>query len=194
MGLRRFKMKTAKNTQSGDARRSQKPAAEKIRWGVTESPFGKMFLAESSIGITHLSFFKEGEVESLEVLHEDFPNSDMVRDDTFAEKKAKRIFSGKAAELQLHVKGTPFQEKVWQALLEIPPGEVSTYGKIAAGLGMPGASRAVGGAVGANRISWLIPCHRVIRTDGGLGGFRWGTDRKRAMLDREQTALSVESF
>ena len=70
---------------------------------------------------------------------------------------------------------------------EIPPGEVSTYGKIAVKLGMPGASRAVGSAVGANRISLLIPCHRVIRTDGGLGGYRWGMGRKRAMLAAEIT-------
>ncbi len=165
-----------------------KTQPEKIRWGISDSPFGKMFLAESSLGITHLSFFDGDETESLEMLRADFPKADLVRDDEFAGKMAKRIFSGKAAPgLRLHMKGTPFQEKVWQALLEIPPGGVSTYGKIAGGLGMPGASRAVGSAVGANRISWLIPCHRVIRSDGGLGGYRWGTDRKRAMLAREIT-------
>lgn len=164
----------------------------KIRWGISESPFGKLFLAESAMGITHLSFFEGDEVESLEVLREDWPKAELERDDEFTAKMAKRIFSGKAVdELRLHVKGTPFQEKVWQALREIPPGEVSTYGKIAAGLGMPGASRAVGSAVGANRISYLIPCHRVIRTDGGLGGFRWGTDLKRAMLEKERSSLSV---
>jgi AraC family transcriptional regulator, regulatory protein of adaptative response / methylated-DNA-[protein]-cysteine methyltransferase len=164
-----------------------KATPEEICWGISESPFGKMFLAESSRGITHLSFFDDNEVESLEMLSVDFPKADLMRDDGFAGKMAKRIFSGKTADLRLHVKGTPFQEKVWQALLDIQPGEVSTYGKIAAGLGMPGASRAVGSAVGANRISWLIPCHRVIRSDGGLGGYRWGTDRKRAMLAWEIT-------
>jgi AraC family transcriptional regulator of adaptative response/methylated-DNA-[protein]-cysteine methyltransferase len=158
-----------------------------IHWGVSESPFGRMFLAESSHGITHLSFFEGDENESLEVLRKDWPEAKLVRDNGFAGKTAKRIFSGKTADLRLHVKGTPFQEKVWQALREIPPGQLSTYGKIAAGLGMPGASRAVGSAVGANRISWLIPCHRVIRTDGGLGGYRWGADRKRAMLAAEIT-------
>jgi AraC family transcriptional regulator of adaptative response/methylated-DNA-[protein]-cysteine methyltransferase len=159
-----------------------------IRWGVSESPFGKMFVAESAYGITHLSFFDGDETESLDVLRGDFPKSDLVRDDEFVGKMAKRIFSLKAPDdFRLHMKGTPFQERVWQALQEIPRGEVSTYGKIAAKLGMPGASRAVGSAVGANRISLLIPCHRVIRTDGGLGGYRWGTGRKRAMLAAEIT-------
>jgi AraC family transcriptional regulator of adaptative response/methylated-DNA-[protein]-cysteine methyltransferase len=162
-----------------------------IRWDVSESPFGKMFLAESAHGITHLSFFDGDEKDSLDVLRGDFPKSGLGRDDGFAGEIAKRIFSLKAPGVfRLHMKGTPFQERVWQALQEIPRGEVSTYGKIAAKLGMPGASRAVGSAVGANRISVLIPCHRVIRTDGGLGGYRWGTGRKRAMLEREQTALS----
>jgi AraC family transcriptional regulator of adaptative response/methylated-DNA-[protein]-cysteine methyltransferase len=86
---------------------------------------------------------------------------------------------------RLHVKGTPFQIRVWRALLGIPEGSLSTYGKIAMELGMRGASRAVGSAVGANRISLLIPCHRVIRADGGLGGYRWGAERKRAMLAGE---------
>ena len=75
---------------------------------------------------------------------------------------------------------------VWSALRDIPPGSVSTYGALAEKLGMPGAARAVGGAVGANRIAYLIPCHRVIRADGRLGGFRWGTERKQAMLDSER--------
>ncbi len=159
-----------------------------IRWGVSESPFGKMFVAESAYGITHLSFFDGDEKESLNVLRGDLPKSDLVRDDGFVGKMAKRIFSGKSFdEFRLHMKGTPFQERVWQALRKIPPGEVSTYGKIAAKLGMPGASRAVGSAVGANRISLLIPCHRVIRTDGGLGGYRWGMGRKRALLAAEIT-------
>lgn len=169
-----------------------KTPPEEIRWGVSESPFGKMFLAESSLGITHLSFFDGDEAESLDAVRGDFPKAKLARDEDFAGKMSKRIFSGKTADLRLHVKGTPFQEKVWQALLEIPPGGVSTYGKIAAGLGMPGASRAVGSAVGANRISWLIPCHRAIRTDGGLGGYRWGAERKRSMLEREQAALSIQ--
>lgn len=147
-----------------------------IRCGVSHGAFGNMFLAKSPRGITHISYFDGDYAESLAVMRKDWPKAELVRDDSLT-----------VGTHQLHVKGTPFQIRVWQALPEIPPGEVSTYGKIAAGLGMPGASRAVGSAVGANRISWLIPCHRVIRTDGRLGGFRWGTDRKRAMLAAEIT-------
>ncbi len=150
----------------------------KIRWGVSPSPFGKMFLARSPRGITHLSFFNGDVTESRDVVRKDWPKAELVRDDSLTIENQT-----------LHVKGTPFQIRVWQALLEIPEGSLSTYGKIAAALGMPGASRAVGSAVGANRISLLIPCHRVIRSDGGLGGYRWGTERKRVMLASEITPL-----
>ncbi len=148
----------------------------KIRWGVSPSPFGSMFLARSPRGITHLSFFDGDVTESLDVLRKDWPEAELIRDDSLTVKPHR-----------LHVKGTPFQMRVWQALLEIPEGSLSTYGKIAAAIGMPGASRAVGSAVGANRISLLIPCHRVIRADGGLGGYRWGAERKRVMLASEIT-------
>ncbi len=85
--------------------------------------------------------------------------------------------------------GTPFQIAVWRALLEIPAGATTSYGKLAAKLGRPGASRAVGGAAGANRIAWLIPCHRVLCADGTTGGYRWGTGRKRAMLEWETARI-----
>lgn len=148
----------------------------KIRWGISQSAFGNIFLARSSRGITHLSFFDGDFAESLDILRRDWPKAELIRDDSLS-----------ADTYQLHVKGTPFQMRVWHALLKIPEGSLSTYGEIAAALGMPGASRAVGSAVGANRISLLIPCHRVIRTDGGLGGYRWGTERKRAILAAELT-------
>lgn len=167
-------------------------AGLKIRWGISESPFGNMFLAESQRGLTHLSFFDRDEKESLDVMKKDWPKAEWQREERFAGEIAKNIITNiGTTEFRLHVKGTPFQAKVWQALLNIKPGEVSTYGRIASKMGLPGASRAVGSAVGANRISWLIPCHRVIRTDGGLGGFRWGTERKRAMLERENAVLSL---
>lgn len=146
----------------------------KIRWGVSHGSFGNMFLAMSPRGITHLSFFDGDFSESLDVLRKDWPKAELIRDDSLTMDNH-----------QLHVKGTAFQMRVWRALLEIPEGSLSTYGDIAAALGMPGASRAVGGAVGANRISLLIPCHRVIRSDGALGGYRWGAERKRLMLARE---------
>lgn len=161
-------------------------AGMEVRWGVSESAFGKMFLAASPRGITHLSFFDGDQGESLDVLRGDWPAAELVRDDGFANGFGERAFSEKpAGEFRLHVKGTPFQRKVWEALLGIPPGELSTYGELAEEIGMAGGSRAVGNAVGRNRISYLIPCHRVIRASGELGGYRWGSDRKRAMLERE---------
>jgi AraC family transcriptional regulator of adaptative response/methylated-DNA-[protein]-cysteine methyltransferase len=98
--------------------------------------------------------------------------------------------SNRLPSLSLHVKGTNFQLKVWRALLEIPVGSVTTYGDLAAAVGDPKASRAVGTAVGSNPVSYLIPCHRVIRSTGEIGGYAWGPDRKRAMLryEDERTA------
>jgi AraC family transcriptional regulator of adaptative response/methylated-DNA-[protein]-cysteine methyltransferase len=172
---------TSEETASGGA-------GMRIRWGVSESPFGKMFLAESPHGITHLSFFDGDETESLDVLQVDWANATLIRDDELTGKIAAKIFSGITRQnFRLHVKGTPFQLKVWNALLEIPESRLSTYGELAARIGMEGASRAVGNAVGANRISYLIPCHRVVRSNGGLGGYRWGAERKRAMLAGEKS-------
>jgi AraC family transcriptional regulator of adaptative response/methylated-DNA-[protein]-cysteine methyltransferase len=156
-----------------------------IRWVISQSPFGKMFLAQSPRGITHLSFFDDDGSKSMAALGKDWPNAKLIRDDVevgdFAFPKNQ----------SLHLVGTPFQIKVWRALLEIPSGELSTYGSLAEKIGMPGASRAVGNAVGANRVSLLIPCHRVIRADGGLGGYRWGAERKRAMLAGEGSLTGV---
>lgn len=154
-----------------------------IRWGISESPFGKMFLALSPRGITHLSFFDDDESESIAVLRRDWPKARLVRDDS----PAREFNAGKSH--RLHVIGTPFQIRVWKALLEIPEGGLSTYGRLAEKIGMPGASRAVGNAVGANRISLIIPCHRVIRADGGLGGYRWGPGRKKEILAAEGSLI-----
>jgi AraC family transcriptional regulator of adaptative response/methylated-DNA-[protein]-cysteine methyltransferase len=162
-------------------------AGLEIRWGVSESPFGKMFLAQSPRGITHLSFFDGDEAESLDVLRGDLPAASKVRDDRMVREIAGEIFTQQSRGCRLHVKGTPFQLKVWGALMNIPEGVLSTYGKLAAEIRMEGAARAVANAVGANRISYLIPCHRVIRASGELGGYRWGQDRKRAMLAWEKS-------
>jgi AraC family transcriptional regulator, regulatory protein of adaptative response / methylated-DNA-[protein]-cysteine methyltransferase len=150
-----------------------------IRWGVSESPFGNMFVARSPRGITHLSFFDDDEAESMAALRKDWPMAGLIRDDGAARDMAWETDT-------LHVTGTAFQIRVWKALLEIPRGCLSTYGSLAEKIGMPGAARAVGNAVGANRISLLIPCHRVIREGGGIGGYRWGVERKRAMLATER--------
>jgi len=94
--------------------------------------------------------------------------------------------------VSLYVRGTDFQLQVWRALLEVPPGEITTYGRLAEAVGRPGAARAVGGAVAANPVAYLIPCHRVVRTSGELGGYRWGVERKRAMLEWERALPSTD--
>lgn len=151
---------------------------EEICWGISDSPFGNMFLAASCQGITHLSFFDRAEAEALAVLKRDWPAAVLRRDDGLAQQR----HSG-----ALLVKGTAFQKLIWQALLQIPCGETISYGKLAEKLDMKGAAQALGQAVGANRIAYLIPCHRVVRSDGALGGYRWGIDRKQQMLDWEKS-------
>jgi AraC family transcriptional regulator of adaptative response/methylated-DNA-[protein]-cysteine methyltransferase len=114
-----------------------------------------------------------------------WPAAQLTRDDDAIAKSATRAFPESLRQggpLALHVRGTNFQIRVWEALLRIPAGATTSYAAIATAVGNPRASRAVGSAVGANPISWLIPCHRVLRGDGGLGGYAWGPARKRSML------------
>jgi AraC family transcriptional regulator, regulatory protein of adaptative response / methylated-DNA-[protein]-cysteine methyltransferase len=165
-------------------------AGLEIRWGHHATPFGECVIAATPRGICHLSFHERGNVEpGLERLRSDWPAARPVRDQTGTARLAQRIFGERAGRggargepLALHVRGTNFQLKVWEALLRIPAAETTTYGTIAAAVGAPGAARAVGSAVGENPIAFVIPCHRVLRGTGALGGYRWGPDRKRAML------------
>lgn len=156
-----------------------------IHAGVSDSPFGSCLLAETPRGICHLSFFEPSQRESaIAALRADWPDARLEWDEDFARALARRIFLTEPASApwKLHVKGTPFQLRVWRALLEIPPGSLASYGRIAAMAGNPQASRATGTAVGRNAISFLIPCHRVIRETGICGNYRWGALRKRAIL------------
>lgn len=157
-----------------------------IRRGIAESPFGPCAIGETGRGVCALHFG-----EDLEPIARDWPRAKFLRDDARARELAAQIFrEGGTGGLRAFVRGTRFQLSVWEALLRIPPGQVTTYGAIARAIGKAGAARAVGGAVGSNPISWLIPCHRVIRESGALGGYRWGTERKSAMLFRENRAGS----
>jgi AraC family transcriptional regulator of adaptative response/methylated-DNA-[protein]-cysteine methyltransferase len=154
--------------------------------GYAESPFGECLIAESPRGICHLSF--EDEWARIEC---DWPNAELVRDDQKADEICESIFlegrslsqpgTTRRSSLRLLVRGTAFQVKVWRALLEIPQGKLASYGRLAELVGNPKASRAVGTAVGNNPIGYLIPCHRVIRETGAMGGYRWGAERKRAI-------------
>lgn len=161
-----------------------------IQWGVGPTPFGEALLAESERGICRFSFLEAGEnPPDITAL---WPQAIWRRDDAATAERLAMLFTepaGSALPLRAWVRGSVFQLKVWQALLEIPPGALSTYGRLAARLGQPTAARAVGTSVGANPVAWLIPCHRVIRETGAISGYRWGVGRKRALLAWEAARL-----
>lgn len=159
-----------------------------IEWGLAQSPFGWCSLGWNSRGICHLAFHDASKAtEATSALHENWPHALLRRNDSGAQRQAKTIFSPArvGSTLKAFVRATPFQLKVWRALVRIPDGCVASYGGIAEALGDPNAARAVGTACGSNTIAYLIPCHRVIRETGVVQGYRWGTTRKRAMLGWE---------
>jgi AraC family transcriptional regulator of adaptative response/methylated-DNA-[protein]-cysteine methyltransferase len=159
-----------------------------IAWGWNESPFGDCLIAMTSRGICHLGFYDSGVAAARRELEELWPAAELVRDQPGTAAFAARVFKPRSAAggaLPLHLGGTNFQLQVWRALLQIPAGETQSYGALAAEIGSPSAARAVGSAVGANPVAYLIPCHRVLRRGGGIGGYRWGVSRKRAMLALE---------
>ncbi len=155
-----------------------------VTWGVGATPLGPAVIGWTQRGIFRLHFLAEEEPRAL--IAADLPEADLRRDDRAARKLLTQAFTGRTeAPLALVVRGTGFQIAVWRALLSIPPGGIDSYGGIARRIGLPAAARAVGGAIGANRIALLIPCHRAITAGGLLGGYRWGTGRKAALLARE---------
>lgn len=157
-----------------------------LRYGCLDSPFGKMWISWAAGNINHL-IFEDGEGgDPVQDWGIDNQAIECHRDDAGATKISRELFQQERKKpLALQPAGTSFQCEVWQALLNIPSGTVTTYTDIANAIGRPKSVRAVANAVGANPIAWLIPCHRVIRRDGSLGGYRWGVSRKQAMLDWE---------
>ncbi len=153
-----------------------------IRYGFHLTPFGLCLLGVTARGICHLSFVTAGRGEALAELRARWPEAELREDAPGTASMAARVFGGGSGRLPVHLRGTNFQLKVWEALLRVPEGAVTSYGEVARGIGRPGAARAVGGAVGANPVAYLIPCHRVLRSLGSLGGYHWGVDRKRVML------------
>ena len=159
---------------------------ERIRWTVVDSALGPMLIAATSRGICRLTF--DDDPESLRRI---FPNATLVEDDGSMAELVKGALAAverpaAAPELPIDVAGTAFQEAVWRELRKIPPGETRSYAEIAAAIGQPKAVRAVGSANGDNHVAVLIPCHRVIRSDGTLGGYAGGLDRKRKLLEAEK--------
>lgn len=154
--------------------------------GAAPSPFGPVFIAENPRGICFLAFPEADKTDPKEQLRREWPRAHLHPDTVRISQLAESIFhpEGKGT-LRTFVKATPFQVLVWKALLAIPRGSLTTYGRLAAAIGKPGAARAVGSAVGANPISYLIPCHRVIRESGEIGEYRWGSTRKTLLIGRE---------
>lgn len=164
-----------------------------IEYGIGYTPFGLAIATLSEKGLCGLGF---GDDESVMLadMKGRWPKADYRQNETRAQNMIHQIFGEKPdAIMPLHLMGTPFQVKVWEALLAIPSGHFSTYGTIAECLNNPSACRAVGAAVGKNPISWLIPCHRVLGSTGKLTGYHWGVERKRAMLAVESARLDQES-
>lgn len=156
----------------------------KINYHLACSPFGKILLASTPKGICYMAFTEE-EQQGILTFKEHFPNAEFSQQSDSFQENALSIFNRDWSELQqikLHLKGTEFQLKVWEALLKIPEGRLSSYSLMAREIGKPNASRAVGSAIGRNPVAFLIPCHRVIQSSGLVGGYMWGNTRKTAII------------
>ena len=167
-----------------------------IYWGWFDSPFGASLVMGTERGICGIGFADETGVEAtFEDLISRWPNATFIEDPMFLRPWVLAAYDtelGADGKTPLHLIGSPLQIKVWEALLSIPSGHVTTYGQIADKIGQPRAVRAVGTAVGRNPVSWLIPCHRALRKSGALGGYHWGLPVKRALLAWESAKLEQE--
>jgi AraC family transcriptional regulator of adaptative response/methylated-DNA-[protein]-cysteine methyltransferase len=165
-----------------------------INYSYAESPFGNILVASTLKGICHIAFADDKDT-ALKELKLNFPNARYAQMVDLIQQNALFFFTqdwNKLQEIKLHLKGTPFQLKVWETLLKIPMGKLATYGSIAKEIESPGASRAVGSAIGNNPIAFLIPCHRVIQSSGNFGQYHWGSIRKTAMIGWE--AAQIDKF
>ncbi len=157
-----------------------------VDYGFHDCPFGRVLVMATKKGVCGLAFGDEGEdAQMMADMRARWPKALYRENPARTARIAAQIFERGEGALSLHLIGTKWQIKVWQALLAIPPGKVSTYRDVASSVGQATASRAVGAAVGRNPISWLIPCHRVLASNGALTGYHWGVARKRAMLALE---------
>ena len=160
-------------------------AGLQIDWQLAASPYGSVLVANTGKGICFLSFADDPAAERAR-LQALFPNAELRNAASEMQAQALHALQQPPQQpLALHIKGTPFQLKVWQALLNIPRGQLADYGTLAARIGHPKACRAVGTAVGSNPVAVLIPCHRIIRQTGMVGGYRWHRGRKIALLGKE---------
>lgn len=165
-------------------------AGARICFAVGQCCLGAILVAESARGICAILLGDDPD-DLVRDLHHRFPTAELTGGDTDFEQRVARVVAFVEApstglDLPLDIRGTAFQERVWQALLAVPPGTTITYGELAARIGAPAAVRAVAGACGANRLAVAIPCHRVVRLNGELGGYRWGVEKKLRLLERER--------
>ena len=189
--------------EAGAARLGMTPAryraggeGEELRWSTVDTALGTALVAASARGICMVEL-GAGERALEAKLRAEFPNAALQRvdagRDAFLAPRVRAVadaLAGKKAEVEVDLLGTAFQKKVWDALMRIPPGQTRSYAEIASQLGAPSAARAVAGACARNRIAVLVPCHRVVRGDGSVGGYRWGLPLKRRLLQREGARLA----
>lgn len=163
----------------------QQGAGLDINYDFADSPFGTVMIASTRDGICHMAFEADRDA-GFDTLYRTFPEARFHQRQDQMQTHALSVFGRNQAspdgKIKLHLQGTPFQIKVWEALLKIPMGGLASYGEIARKIGQPAASRAVGTAIGHNPVAFLIPCHRVIRQNGAIGGYMWGAERKQAMI------------
>lgn len=162
-----------------------------INYNFSNTLFGNIIIASTQKGVCYMAF-DEDENKALEDLKAKFPNAVFSEQTDIFQQNALLIFQSdwtKLPQIKLHLKGTDFQLKVWESLLKIPMGKLSTYGELAHEIGNPNASRAVGTAIGSNPVAFLIPCHRVIQSTGTFGGYMWETTRKTAIIGWEQAKI-----
>lgn len=163
-----------------------------IKYHFTQSPFGDILVASTGKGICSLKFVETIE-DGINQLKDTWANADITEAKDDHIENLQKIFADdweNLDKIKLHIRGTDFQLKVWEALLKIPSGQLVTYSNVADQIGNPNASRAVGSALAKNPIAYLIPCHRVIRKVGGIGEYRWGSSRKKAIIGWEAAQLS----
>ena len=165
-----------------------------IEYGFARVPFGEIIIAATAKGICNL-FFTDNRKAAIEELKQQWPNAILKENKDVKQENILHFFNkdwNSLAQIKLHLKGTEFQLKVWEALLKIPFGQLSTYSSIAGMINNPGAARAVGSAIGDNPVAFLIPCHRVIKSTGLIGDYHWGSVRKTAIIGWESAKVLAE--
>ncbi len=185
---RRAVLRAAQIIESDPATEHTLAALRHIRWATGETRYGRVIVGATERGVCCVLFWDGG--DPAETLQVEFPRAELVRDDDARGRLGEVIATIEGvqtgAELPLHLLGTPFQREVWAELRRIPPGETASYAEVARRIGRPRAVRAVASACAGNHAAVVVPCHRVVRSDGGLGGYKWGEERKGVLIAEEK--------